>query len=123
MWNPLWPPAWRSSQASRCSVCVLIQLTPTRAHAERAPSKPMHTLGQTRSANQRDHILHTPDAFVRTALPHIQGGTAIVHVSPVTGAGFTQYTVELESGGTLAPAAHQRVAFVLEGAAELSSAN
>jgi (S)-ureidoglycine aminohydrolase len=82
----------------------------------------MHTLGQTRSANQRDHILHTPDAFVRTALPHIQGGKAIVHVSPVTGAAFTQYTVELEPGGILGPAMHQRLAFVLEGAADLTSA-
>lgn len=82
----------------------------------------MHTLGQTRSANHRDHILHTPDTFVRTALPLIQGGTAIVHISPASGAAFTQYTVELEAGGTLGPAIHQRVAYVLEGAADLSSA-
>lgn len=80
----------------------------------------MQNFGQTRSANHRDHILHTPDAFVRTALPHIQRGAAIIHVSPVTGAAFTQYTAELESNGRLSASAHQRLAYVLEGAVDLT---
>ena len=63
----------------------------------------MHNLGHTRSANQRDHLLHTPDTFVRTLLPGMQRGMAIVHVSPAAGAAFTQYTAELESAGTLGP--------------------
>ncbi len=62
----------------------------------------MHSLGHTRSANQRDHLLHTPDTFVRTPLPGLERGVAIVHISPAGGAGFTQYTAELETGGTLA---------------------
>lgn len=81
----------------------------------------MHNLGQTRSANRRDHLLHTPDAFVRAPLPGLQGGVAIVHASPAVGAGFSQYTVELEAGGTLAPGIMQRFAYVLSGSVELSS--
>ena len=49
----------------------------------------MHKLGQTRSANHRDHLLHTPDTFVRTTLPGMQRATAIVHISPAGGAAFT----------------------------------
>jgi (S)-ureidoglycine aminohydrolase len=81
----------------------------------------MHSLGHTRSANRRDHLLHTPDAFVRTPLPGLAGGTAIVHISPAAGAAFTQFTVELEAGGTLAPAATQRFVYVLSGEINLSS--
>ena len=51
---------------------------------------PMHKLGHTRSANRRDHLLHTPDTFVRTALPGMERGAAIVHISPAAGAAFTQ---------------------------------
>lgn len=81
----------------------------------------MHLFGQSRSASQRDHLLQTPDSFVRTPVPQIQRGTAIVHVSPATGAGFTQYTAELESGGKLTACAHQRLVYVLEGAVDLAS--
>jgi (S)-ureidoglycine aminohydrolase len=81
----------------------------------------MHSLGHTRSANRRDHLLHTPDAFVRTPLPGLAGGTAIVHISPAAGAAFTQFTVELEPGGTLAPATTQRFIYVLSGEINLSS--
>jgi (S)-ureidoglycine aminohydrolase len=75
----------------------------------------MHELGLTRSAYHRDHLLQTPDAFVRTPLPGMQKATAVVHVSPSAGAKFTQYTAEFESGGTLAAAAAQRFVYVLEG--------
>ena len=80
----------------------------------------MQISGHTRSAAHRDHILHTPDSFVRTPLPHIQRGTAIVHVSPLTGAAFTQYTAELEENGKLAPSTHQRFLYVLDGAVDLA---
>jgi (S)-ureidoglycine aminohydrolase len=81
----------------------------------------MHNLGHSRSANRHDHLLQTPDTFVRTPMPGIQGGSAIVHVSPAAGAGFVQYTVELEPGGTLGPASDQRFLYVLCGAADLAS--
>jgi (S)-ureidoglycine aminohydrolase len=81
----------------------------------------MHNLGHTRSANRRDHLLLTPDTFVRTALPGMQGGTAIVHVSPAVGAAFTQYTAELEPGGTLGPTLAQRFVYVLGGAVDLAT--
>jgi (S)-ureidoglycine aminohydrolase len=81
----------------------------------------MHNLGHTRSANRRDHLLHTPDAFVRTPLLGLAGGVAIVHVSPAGGAAFTQYTVELEPGGTLTPADTQRFVYVLSGEVDLSA--
>ncbi|GAC1416892.1 MAG: (S)-ureidoglycine aminohydrolase [Acidobacteriaceae bacterium] len=81
----------------------------------------MHNLGHSRSASRRDHLLQTPDTFVRTTLPAIERGCAIVHVSSGAGAGFTQYTVELDAGGTLAAAEHQRFVFVLDGAVDLTS--
>ena len=81
----------------------------------------MHKLGQTRSANHRDHLLHTPDTFVRTTLPGMQRATAIVHISPAGGAAFTQYTAELEPGGTLGPTTNQRFLYLIEGAADLAA--
>ena len=80
----------------------------------------MHSLGQTRSANRRDHLLLTPDTFVRTPLPGLSKGMVIVHVAPQAGAGFTQMTAELEPGGALSEGPAQRFCFVLEG--ELSLA-
>jgi (S)-ureidoglycine aminohydrolase len=81
----------------------------------------MHKLGQTRSANHRDHLLHTPDTFVRTTLPGMQRAATIVHISPAGGAAFTQYTAELEPGGTLDPTTNQRFLYLLEGAADLAA--
>ena len=81
----------------------------------------MNNLGYTRSANRRDHFLFTPDTFIRTPLPALQRGAAIIHVSPAAGAAFTQYTVELEAEGTLAPAVTQRFVYVLSGAIDLST--
>jgi (S)-ureidoglycine aminohydrolase len=81
----------------------------------------MHNLGHTRSANRRDHLLQTPDTFVRTPLPGIRGGVAVAHVSPAVGAAFTQYTVELESGGVLDPVPAQRFVYVLSGTVDLTS--
>jgi (S)-ureidoglycine aminohydrolase len=81
----------------------------------------MHHLGHTRSSHQHDHLLQTPDTFVRAPLPGMQKATAIVHVGPARGARFTQYTAEFEAGGTLAPCASQRFLYVLEGEIEVDS--
>jgi (S)-ureidoglycine aminohydrolase len=80
----------------------------------------MHSLGQTRSANRRDHLLLTPDTFIRTPLPGLTGGFAIVHVAPQAGAAFTMMTVELDPNGTLTDAPTQRLLYVLEGKLTLS---
>ena len=81
----------------------------------------MHNLGQTRSANRRDHLLLTPDTFVRTPLPGLTGGMAIVHIAPATGAAFTEMTLELEPHGVLIQGPSQRFLYVLEGAADLAT--
>src|ERR1700757_962473 len=86
-----------------------------------APRTVMHKLGYTRSTNQRDHLLHTPDTFIRTVLPGMERATAVVHISPAGGAAFTQYTAELEPGGSLGPTSNQRFLYTLEGAADLAT--
>ena len=83
----------------------------------------MHNLGHTRSANQRDHLLHTPDTFIRTILPGMKNAAAIVHISPAIGASFSQYTAELEPEGTLGDTTSQRFIYVLEGTATLATGN
>jgi len=82
----------------------------------------MHHLGQTRSVYRPDHILQTPETFVRAPLPGMQKATAIVHASPAMGAQFTQYTAEFEPGGLLGPAIAQRFIYVLDGEVEVSGA-
>jgi (S)-ureidoglycine aminohydrolase len=81
----------------------------------------MQNLGHTRSSRKSDHILHTPDTFVRAPLPGMTGGTAIVHVSPAAGATFTQYTAELEAHGALGAAVEQRFVYVIEGTVDLAT--
>jgi (S)-ureidoglycine aminohydrolase len=81
----------------------------------------MHNLGHTRSSNQRDHLLHTPDTFVRSPLPGMTLGTAIVHVAPAAGAVFAQYTAELQAEGTLGSTSAQRFVYVLEGSIDLAT--
>jgi (S)-ureidoglycine aminohydrolase len=83
----------------------------------------MHHLGQTRSARRADHILQTPDTFVRAPLPGMRNASAIVHAAPAIGARFTQYTAEFEAGGALGPAAMQRFLYVLEGEVEVNGAS
>jgi len=75
----------------------------------------MHKLGQTRSSHQANHLLQTPDTFVRAPLPGMRNATAIVHIAPAGGAMFTQYTVEFDSQGELAPTSAQRFVYVLDG--------
>jgi len=81
----------------------------------------MHHLGLTRSTNRRDHLLLTPDTFIRTPLPGLTEGLAIVHVAPQAGAAFTMMTVELEPGGTLTEGPTQRFLYVLEGELTLTA--
>lgn len=75
----------------------------------------MHSLGITRSARSANHLLLTPDTFVKAPLPGMKNATAVVHVGPAAGAGFLQYTAILETEGELAAAAMQRFLYVLEG--------
>ena len=79
----------------------------------------MQHLGYTRSSTKRDHLLLTADTFVRAPLPGMVNATAIVHISPAAGAGFTQYTVEFEAGGILPAYDQQRFLYVLEGQVKL----
>src|SRR5579863_449757 len=84
--------------------------------------KALHHLGQTRSSLQADHALLTPDSFVRAPLPGMERASAIVHAAPAMGAAFTQYTAEIEPGGSLGPVESQRFLFVLEGKVQLEAA-
>lgn len=79
----------------------------------------MHHLGATRSSLKRDHLLHTPDTFVRIPLPGAVGVDAIVHAGPQLGAQFSQITAEFSQGGKLGPAPAQRFIYVLEGELEV----
>jgi (S)-ureidoglycine aminohydrolase len=81
----------------------------------------MHNLGNTRGSQQRNHLLVTPDTFVRTTLPGMKGCAAIVHAGPALGARFTQYTAEFEPGGELGGTIAQRFVFVMEGAVKLDA--
>lgn len=75
----------------------------------------LHDLGQTRSSQHRNHLLLTPDTFVRTPLPGMKKCMAIVHAGSAVGAAFTQYTAEFEPGGELGGTAAQRFLYVIAG--------
>jgi (S)-ureidoglycine aminohydrolase len=79
----------------------------------------VHHLGNTRSRLKHDHLLQTPDTFVRTPLPGSDGVEFVVHVSPRLGAQFTQMTAEFTTGGVLAPTTAQRFLYVLDGELEI----
>lgn len=81
----------------------------------------MHNLGETRSARRADHLLLTPDTFVRAPLPGMKKCMAVVHVGPAMGAAFTQYTAEFEPGGELGGTSAQRFLYVLDGGAKIES--
>jgi len=72
-------------------------------------------LGATRSSFKSDHLLHTPDTFVRSPLPGATGVDFIIHAAPQMGARFTQMTAEFAAGGSLGPAPAQRFIYVLDG--------
>lgn len=81
----------------------------------------MHHLGATRSSLKADHLLQTPDTFIRTPLPGAQNVDFIVHIAPQRGARFTQMTAEFAAGGVLGPAPEQRFLYVIEGELELEA--
>src|SRR5579863_9873402 len=85
-----------------------------RDFSKSLPSSSMHNLGQTRSSRKADHLLQTPDTFVRAPLPGMDRATAIVHAGPALGAAFTQYTAEIEAGGRLGDCRTQRFLYVLD---------
>ena len=80
---------------------------------------PLQHLGHTRSTRKLTHLLHTPDAFVRTPLPGLIDGLAVIHAAPALGANFVQFTAELEPKGKLTPSPHQRFVYMLEGEASI----
>lgn len=81
----------------------------------------MHHLGLTRSSLKPDHLLQTPDTFIRTPLPGADGVEFVIHAGPQLGAGFTQMTAEFAAGGTLGPTPAQRFIYVIDGEVELSA--
>ena len=81
----------------------------------------MHHLGLTRSSHKADHLLQTPNTFIRTPLPGAAGVEFVVHAAPQLGARFTQMTAEFAADGTLGPAPAQRFIYVLEGELELKA--
>jgi (S)-ureidoglycine aminohydrolase len=83
----------------------------------------VHHLGVTRSSLKADHLLQTPNTFIRTPLPGAEGVEFVVHAAPQLGARFTQMTAEFASGGTLGPAPTQRFLYVLEGELQLETAD
>jgi len=83
----------------------------------------VHHLGSTRSSLKADHLLQTPDTFVRTPMPGAESVEFIVHAAPQLGASFTQMTAEFAAGGKLGPAPAQRFLYVLEGELELHTAS
>jgi (S)-ureidoglycine aminohydrolase len=82
----------------------------------------LHHLGSTRSSLKADHLLQTPDTFVRTPLPGSQGVDFVLHAAPQLGARFTQMTAEFTSGGSLGLTHAQRFLYVLEGSLEVMAA-
>jgi (S)-ureidoglycine aminohydrolase len=81
----------------------------------------LHSLGATRSSLKADHLLQTPDTFIRTPLPGAHGVEFIVHAGPRLGAGFAMMTAEFAEGGSLAAVADgtERFLYVLDGEVSL----
>ena len=83
----------------------------------------LHHLGATRSSLKPDHLLQTPDTFIRTPLPGAVKVDFIVHAAPQLGAAFTQMTAEFAAGGSLGPTPAQRFIYVIEGKLKLKVGN
>jgi (S)-ureidoglycine aminohydrolase len=75
----------------------------------------LHHLGATRSSLKPDHLLQTPDTFIRTPLPGAENVDFIVHAAPRLGAQFTQMTAEFAADGRLGSTPAQRFIYVMEG--------
>jgi len=83
----------------------------------------VHHLGSTRSSVKPDHILQTPDTFVRCPLPGADGVEFIIHAAPQLGASFTQMTAEFAPGGCIGASPAQRFVYVLDGTLQLTAGN
>jgi (S)-ureidoglycine aminohydrolase len=81
----------------------------------------MQLPGTTRSSFKHDHLLQTPDTFIRSPLAGANDVEFIIHAAPQMGAKFTQMTAEFKTGGSLGPAPAQRFLYVLEGKLELKA--
>ena len=81
----------------------------------------MHHLGLTRSSLKADHLLQTPNTFIRTPLPGAAGVEFVIHAAPQLGARFTQMTAEFAAHGTLGPTPAQRFVYLLEGELEVKA--
>jgi len=77
-------------------------------------------LGQTRACQRANHLLVTPDTFVRAPLPGMRNATAIVHAAPRLGARFIQYSAEFEKDGELGHTIMQRFIYVLDGSLRIT---
>ena len=78
----------------------------------------IHHLGHTRSSLKPDHLLQTPDTFIRTPLPDADNVDFIVHTGSRLGAKFTQMTAEFTRPGSrivALPRGVERFLYVLEG--------
>jgi (S)-ureidoglycine aminohydrolase len=105
---------WKKPLPADCIFSISWQRRP---NFSRGPH--VHNLGSARSSQKSNHLLLTPDTFVRTTLPGMKGCSAIVHVGPALGAKFTEYTAEFESAGTLGSTSAQRFIFVIDGELKL----
>ncbi len=81
----------------------------------------MHHLGSTRSSLKSDHLLQTPDTFVRAPLPGADGVEFVIHAAPQMGARFSEMTAEFVAGGSLGPTALERFVYVLDGKLEVKT--
>ena len=81
----------------------------------------MHHLGLTRSSHKHDHLLQTPNTFIRTPLPGAEGVEFVIHAAPQLGSRFTQMTAEFAAGGSLGPTTAQRFLYVLSGKLKLKA--
>src|SRR4051794_11094641 len=81
----------------------------------------MQVPGSTRSSFKHDHLLQTPDTFIRSPLAGAREVDFIIHAAPQMGAKFTQMTAEFKVGGSLGPAPAQRFIYVLEGKLEFKA--
>jgi (S)-ureidoglycine aminohydrolase len=79
-------------------------------------------LGSTRSSLKSDHLLQTPDTFIRTPLAGAEGVEFVIHAAPQLGARFTQMTAEFTGAGALGPTRAQRFLYVLDGGLEVQIA-
>src|SRR5215813_9965391 len=74
---------------------------------------------QRRQTHSRSHLVHLPEAFVRTHLANLRNAKAVVHVAPGPGGHFLQYTVQFQEEGVLELDTAQQFLYVSEGEVEL----